>query len=213
MEDKNEAIRLHTAGAIIRHKSAFNDLKVYKYEKEIDQSFLEEWVIPFYFNLAKTEEKWINRFAEIVPKITDEIILKNLGNFNWRTRSTGAFFSALKDKKEFIDIIGNHLLKSEVCYAGKTYAKTLAYFNDEIGNNYLERYLDYYLKETSLFFDQVAVFRSIKYLDKKNSTKKIKKYLKDWEEFSMKQECEKEVSIDCLEKEIEAIEKIKNLVF
>lgn len=167
-------------------------------------------MIPFYFNLAKTDNEWIEKYAELLPIITDEVILKNLGDFNWRTRSTGAFFAALKGKVEFIEIIGNHLLKSEVCYAGKTYAKTLASFNDEVGNQYLEKYLDYYLKQPYLYFDQTPVFRAVKYLDKVNGTDNLKKHLKSWETFCKLQGRELEVNIGGLEKEIETIEKIKS---
>ncbi|MFK7903533.1 MAG: DUF6000 family protein [Chitinophagales bacterium] len=109
-----------------------------------------------------------------------------------------------------MDIIGIHLLKSQVCYAGKTYAKTLAYFNDEIGNQYLEKYLDYYLNEPSLFYDQYCVIQAVKYLDKVNHANRLEKYFQDWEELAKQQGQQKEISTENLEKEIEAIEKIKN---
>ena len=182
MEDDklNEAIRLHSAGATVRHKSPFKELESYKNQIEIDQPFREKWVIPFYFDLQRNDEEWINKIVGIYHEISDEIILKNLGDFDWRTRSTGAFFAAVKDKKEFIEIIGTHLIKSEVCYAGGTYAKVLAYFNDEKGNEYLERYLEYYLKQKNLYFDQGDVFQAVKYLDEINGTNNLGKYVNDW---------------------------------
>ena len=128
MEDDklNNAIKLHSAGATAKHMSPFENLKSYQYEIEMNQSFREKWVIPFYFKLHRNDNEWINKIVEVYQEISDEVILKNLGEFNWRTRSTGAFFASIKDKKEYIDIIGTHLIKSEVCYSGKTNAKVLA---------------------------------------------------------------------------------------
>ena len=128
MKKKLSGIEMHSAGATIRHKG-FNELPVYKYEVEIDQVFIEKWVKPFYFNLNRNTEEWIFKMIDLKPEITDEVILINLGDFNWRTRSTGAYFAALKGEKKFTEIIGNHLLKSEVCFAGSQYAVTLASFN------------------------------------------------------------------------------------
>jgi len=98
-------------------------------------------------------------------------------------RQTGAFFSAICDKKEFTEIIGTHLLKSEVCYAGMEYAKTLASFNTEEAISYLEKYLNYYLLKKDLEFDQKPVMIALKYLDEINGTNKIENHLDNWEYF------------------------------
>jgi len=219
MKDKNleESIRLHIAGATVRHQSPFENLESYKNEIEVDQDFREKWVIPFYMKLSKTNEEWINKVAGIYHEISDEVILKNLGDFNWRTRSTGAFFAAVKGKKELIDIIGIHLLKSEVCYAGRTYAKVLAYFNEKKGNEYLERYLEYYLKQKHLHFDQINVFEAVKYLDEINGTNNLKNHITVWNEYAKDKNDAfdkegEEMQTDWLREQIEIIDKIKKAV-
>lgn len=213
-DDKlKEDLRLHIAGATVRHKSPFEKLKCYKNEIEIDQPFRVEWVIPFYSRLHKYDEEWVTQIAKLYSKISDEVILKNLGDFNWRTRSTGAYFAAVKDKREYIEIIGTHLIKSEVCYAGRTYAKVLAYFNDEKGNKYLERYLEYYLQQKDLYFDQDAVFQAVKYLDEINGTSRLDKFVNDWKEYSKGKSQNngtyEEMKTDSLKRQIETIEKIR----
>lgn len=35
-----------------------------------------------------------------------KVVLKLLGDFNWRTRQTGAYFAAIQGYSEIIDIIG-----------------------------------------------------------------------------------------------------------
>ncbi|MFK7903532.1 MAG: hypothetical protein AB8B69_00330 [Chitinophagales bacterium] len=94
MENENldDGIKLDSAGATGIHKSPFEDLTHYQNEVELDQLLRKKWVIRFYLNLTETDEEWVKKCAGILPEISDEIILKNLGDFNWRTRSTGAFF-------------------------------------------------------------------------------------------------------------------------
>lgn len=210
-EDRsNEGIKLHSAGATVIHKSPFDELVSYKNEIEIDQTFRNEWVIPFYFDLHRDDQEWVKKIAELRPKITDDVILKNLGDFNWRTRSTGAFFAAVKDKRSYIEIIGTHLLKSEVCYAGSTYAKVLAYFNDSKGNAYLESYLEYYLKQKNLYFDQSAVFVALTYLDEINGTNKVDVFKDLWNVYTKGQFQKEKIQIERFKKQIETIHKIRN---
>lgn len=184
MDEKiKKQIELHSAGATIRHKSPFLELESFKNSEEIDQAFINKWVKPFYMKLKSADEEWITKISELNQEINDEIILQNLGDFNWRTRQTGSFFASIKNKKDFIDIIGIHLLKSEVCYAGREYAITLSYFNMDKSINYLNKYLDYYLLHPELPFDQYMVISAVKYLDELNNTNHISKHLDSWKEF------------------------------
>ncbi len=102
-----------------------------------------------------------------------------------------------------------HLLKSEVCYAGSTYAVVLAWFNDKKGNRYLEQYLDYYLPQKDLWFDQGAVLNALQYLDKINGTAKVEAYQKRWKQFvANKPNWNQEISAEGVEQNIECIHKI-----
>lgn len=240
-KDKNTKsmndLQLHVAGATVRHKGRFDNLTSYSNEKEITAEFIEKWTAPFYFELDEMDDEWIEYLITLKSEITDEVILTNLGDFNWRTRQTGAFFAAIKDKKEYTEIIGVHLLKSEVCYAGSEYAKVLVSFNTEQSISYLEKYLDYYLLQKDLYFDQGAVIQALYYCDKVNGTNKTEKHLKNWKDFiydkkvakleSIKELKEQEgnselikileeeyaqfgsINTDWIEVEIETIERIK----
>lgn len=181
-------IQKHSAGATVRHSSPFDSLESYSNKEEISQSFIDEWVIPFYFNLNKTDIEWIHFMSKTLPNITEEVVLTNLGEFNWRTRQTGAYFAALTDSIGSIEIIGTHLLKSEVCYAGFEYAKVLAYFNVPESIEYFTKYLNHYLKRPDLHFDQGPVLIALNYLDKINETKLVDHYREDWEKFKKNQE-------------------------
>ncbi|WP_298514786.1 DUF6000 family protein [uncultured Kordia sp.] len=184
MDDKTKReIELHTAGATVRHKSPFQELESYKNSEKIDPEFVSKWVKPFYMNLNRADEDWIDNISKLSPEISDAVILRNLGDFNWRTRQTGSFFSSIKNKKEFTDIIGTHLLKSEVCYAGREYAVTLSYFNTKDSIMYLNKYLDYYLLHPELAFDQYTVISAVKYLDELNNTNLIANHLDSWKRF------------------------------
>ncbi len=41
MDDLNEQVRLHSAGATVRHKSTFADLPSYRNAEELSQDFID----------------------------------------------------------------------------------------------------------------------------------------------------------------------------
>ena len=211
MDDKEiEAIKLHVAGATVGHTPPFDDLKPLKNDFELTQDFIDKWVIPFYMNIGQTDNEWIDKLTSVKKEITTDIIQKNLGDFNWRTRQTGAFFSAITNQTQFIDFIGTHLLKSEVCYAGGVYCKVFASFNLPKCVDYLNLYLDYYLTKPDLWFDQRDAMEAILYLDKINSTNHFDRHINNWTNFiKNKPYWDKEIKTDNLEKQINVIQTVR----
>lgn len=186
-ENENEMIRLHSAGATIRHQSPFSILPSHQNKGTLHEVFLSKWVIPFYLEIGNTgSSDWITSLKNIKPEITPDVCLALLGDFNWRTRLVGAYFSAIKNYKEHIDIIGTHLLKSEVCCVGHIYALVLAFFNTEASHSYLNQYLHYYLTQPQLYFDQEEVMNAIIYLDKINNTQQVEQHKNNWHNMQQK---------------------------
>jgi hypothetical protein len=205
-----ENIKLHIAGATVLHTPPFDSLKPFKNSVELSKDFIDKWVIPYYMKIGSTDSDWLNQLTLLKSEITTDIIEKNLGDFNWRTRQTGAFFSAVTNQTQYIDIIGIHLLKSEVCYTGSVYCQVLASFNLPKCVDYLNIYLDYYLTKPDLWFDQRDALEAICYLDKLNATHHFDKHLENWGEFlKNKPHWEKEISTDKLENQINFIESIR----
>jgi hypothetical protein len=181
MDDLNEMAKLHSAGATVRHHSSFDNLPTYKNEKDLPADFIKKWAVPYYMEIASYDNlNWVDQIKEIKPEITIHICLNLLGDFNWRTRLVGSYLAAVKDYRELIDIIGTHLLKSEVCCVGHIYALTLAFFNDENCIQYLNRYLDYYLTKPSLYFDQKFVMEAVLFLDRENKTDYFSNHVEKW---------------------------------
>jgi hypothetical protein len=89
-----------------------------------------------------------------------------LGYFDWRPKKAASFFAAINHYTELEDIIGTHLLKSEVCYAGYGYCIALACFATEKSKDYLARYLRYYLGRKDLRFEQVEAYCALEHIDK-----------------------------------------------
>lgn len=208
-EKELEAMKLHVAGATVQQKSPFEELKSFKNDFELSQDFINKWVSPFYMNVRDTNDEWLSKLISIKNELSIEIIQSNLGDFNWRSRQTGAFFAALTNQTQFIDIIGVHLLKSEVCYAGDTYCKVLAFFNSAKSIEYLNLYLDHYLKKLDLWFDQRQAMESILYLDKLNGTNHFERHIGNWIEFiKNKPYWKKEITTDNLEKQLEIIKAV-----
>jgi hypothetical protein len=170
----NEAneIALHVSGAIVRHRNPFEELHVPRNSTDLSNKFIEKWVAPFYMGIhSKINESNIPLFVKASQEINIDIVKTLLGDFNWRTRLSGAFFAAVHDYKELEESIGNLLLKSEVCYAGTGYCLALAIFNTETSKDYLVKYLKYYLTRKDLWFDQAAVYCALDFLDKDAANK------------------------------------------
>jgi len=212
MDKIKKAINLHIAGATVRHQNPFDNIVVFKNSKELDQEFLNKFVIPYYMDipLKGQDKKGIEKFGQVKSEFTTDIVKQLLGDFNWRTRQTGAYFAAINDYREFEENIGQLLVKSEVCYAGTIYALTLATFNTNTGNKFLINYLDYYLTTLDLFFDQKEVLKTVKYLDEVNGTNDFDKYLVTWDKFlSNKPHWKSEIVTDDLKSLIEGISEVK----
>lgn len=122
---------------------------------------------------------------QVKNDLSPEIVKQLLGYFDWRSRISGAYFSAIMDYTEFEDFIGIHLVKSEVCYAGEGYLIALASFNTDKSIDYLKKYLDYYLSKPALWFDQGDAMAALIWLDNKNDSTLIKdnNYMDKWTDF------------------------------
>lgn len=213
MFKKLRAIALHTAGATVQTKTPFALLQSFDNEFELSNEFIHKWVVPYYMNIGDSSQEWIDKLLAVKHEITDDVIEKCLGNLDWRTRQTGAFFAAITNKAEFIDIVGTHLLKSEVCYAGKVYCEVLASFNLPEGVEYLNQYLDYYLKRPELYFDQREAMEAILYLDGKNGTNHFGMHTNNWRNFIKdKPYWPEEINTASLEKQLHLIETIKQSI-
>ncbi len=172
-----EEIALHVSGATVRHKNPFENIEVPRNDQKFTEDFVDKWIAPFYMNsLSNSDDTTIKVFADTAKEIDKSIVLKLLSDFDWRTRITGAFFSAINNYQEFEDIIGRHLLKSEVCYAGSGYCLALATFGTDNAKKYLVTYLDYYLDRKDLWFDQADAFCALEHLDKNSASKLVDKW-------------------------------------
>ncbi|MCJ8155469.1 DUF6000 family protein [Chryseobacterium sp. SSA4.19] len=212
-------MRLHSAGATVRHISGFDHLETYPNDFELSKEFTDKWVIPLYMKLRNPHDRsWIDYIMQFENEITEEVTLALLGDFNWRTRTVGAYLSAIKNYQQQIDIIGVHLFKSEVCYAGDLYTVILAYYNQPKTVEYLNQYLDYYLQKPELYFDQEAVLEAVAYLDTVNTTSNLSKHLNQWNkmlesrgEISSIRNIQIKNIIEAQEGEIKAQEYLNNL--
>jgi hypothetical protein len=207
-EELRKSIELHIAGAIVQHETPFDHLESFRHNEEFSKEFCEKWVEPFLWQMRKQEIDWLK---SIKGEITDEIIRRNLGEFDWRAREVGAFLCAIADQRQFIDIIGTHLLKSEVCYAGAMYCRVFASFNTPECIDYLNLYLDYYLTRLDLDFDQKDAMDAILYLDKINGTNQINAHREAWRNYIKdKTAFSKDLDFSRFEQDVEFIHLVRD---
>jgi hypothetical protein len=176
-------IKLHSAGTTVRHAGPYADLEVPVSMVAPSNDFIQKWVAPFYMWGIRKPHAFNANYAPIRPEITPEIVSSLLIWFNWRSRIVGAYFAAIEQWTDFSDHIGRLLLRSDVCYAGDGYALALAVFNNEQSIQYLRKYLDYYLGNNDLWFDQGSVMGAVAHLDRINETNILNSYIPKWENF------------------------------
>ena len=114
------------------------------------------------------------------------IVKQLLGDTNWRSRSAASYFCAFQDLDEFEENIGNLLLKSEVCYAGRSYCIALANsaLRSDLPINYLQKYLDYYLYKPDLFFEQGIALAALTFIGKNKGFDLTSIYIDAWQSFT-----------------------------
>lgn len=166
VNDQATEVALHVAGATSRSHNPFEQLAAHRNQEELSDEFIDHWVMEFYMvSLARLDDQTFAAFVQAAKEITPDIVRELLGDFDWRPRIVGAYFAAIKEYEELTDILGVHLLQSEVCYAGAGYALAFAVFKNERAQDYLKAYLDYYLKQPDLWYDQADVLATLHLLD------------------------------------------------
>jgi len=130
-------------------------------------------------NLISIEAALRPLLAEVSP----ELITSLLAQLNWRPRAVGAFLVALDQRREFEEVVGKLLLRSDVCYAGRVYCVALGRLNTPSAIDVLEQYLRYYLTRSDLWFDQAEAFAALRHLDDRNGTHHSSAFEELWRAF------------------------------
>ncbi len=204
-------IELHYAGATVRHKSPFDSQQSLRNDEPLSQEFLLKWAKPFYIFNSLSSEEFLKQYVIVKDEINDEIISLLLGDFNWRSRTVGTIFATIQKNCTFEDIIGVHLLKSEVCYAGYAYSIAMASSGSDNAISYLKKYLDYYLEQKNLWFDQGEVMAALNWIDQRSGTSEMDAYLDRWNEFiANKPNWDLDINIKGFKSQMDKIQEIQN---
>jgi hypothetical protein len=205
--DQATEVALHVAGATSRSHNPFEQLPAYRNQEEPSDEFIDKWVMKFYMvSIARLDDQTFAAFVEAAREVTPDIVRQLLGDFDWRPRIVGAYFAAIKGYEELMDIIGVHLLQSEVCYAGAGYALAFAMFQSERAQDYLKAYLEYYLKRPDLWYDQADVLAALHPI----APVEAANYTTSWESYTVDKPNHKlEDTIDWMKMSMEKVEQIR----
>lgn len=183
IKDKiQKLLSLHVAGATVRHKGRFSDLEVIENSEPLSSEQIAKYVAPFYLGRRDTDEFRENYLA-IKNSLDVPLVSKLLGDFNWRPRSVGAYFAALGGMNNLEENIGKLLLRSDVCYAGHDYCLALASFSSPEAINYLNQYLEYYLQQQDLWFDQNSAMAALSFIEANSGEDLVTPHMAAWETF------------------------------
>ena len=162
--------QLHSAGAIVRHRSPFSTLDVPVELGAPDHAFIERWITPFYQHCLGEFQSLERPLRSVYHEIDEPLVASLLTFFDWRPRLTGAIFAALRRLTPLADHIGRLLLRSDLSDAGNGYCLALVRFGTPACATYLHTYLDYYLRQPDLYFDQGMAMAALTHLDAVHET-------------------------------------------
>jgi hypothetical protein len=175
-----QSASLHNAGAVVRHQNPFSHLPTPLSDTSMSREMREKWVIPFYMRRLESNE---SDFTAACVEATPELTLSLLSEFNWRTRVVGARFVAVRQFFELQQDISNLFLKSEVCYVGDDYCLALASLANKAAADTLSEYLDYYLNQPDLWYDQGQAMSALLYLDELLGSNRTTQFSGAWQQF------------------------------
>jgi hypothetical protein len=157
--------------------------------------FISKWVNPYYLNilhanytglLTQEDREVFNQNVLLALTELDEPIITELLARYWREQLTGSWFCGLKKWQHFGPQIGELLLASKTCYAGQGYSFALACFANDNSVEYLTRYLDKYLPQIDLYYDQHWAMPALMWVDEQLGTTHSYRFLVQdglWERF------------------------------
>ena len=148
-----------------------------------ERPFLQKWVIPLYLQNLESAEPLVMALRPHWKDVTSPLVVTLLSNFDWRPRLVGAWMAALRPFPDLQDHIGRLLLRSDVCYAGSGYCLALTVFNTPSARDYLRSYLEYYLSQSDLFFEQGEAMAALGSLDELNGTHDVALFEPAWVKF------------------------------
>jgi hypothetical protein len=120
-------------------------------------------------------------------QVTDEDITRLLGQ-DWRAQLTAAWLAGLTRRTQHRDRIGELLLASKLVHAGKGFCFALTRFGTLQDARILVKYLDYYLAQPGLTYDQPWALAALMHLDGQLGTHEADRYLGDtWPRWAAQQ--------------------------
>ncbi|MEU4162968.1 DUF6000 family protein [Actinoplanes sp. NPDC026670] len=95
----------------------------------------------------------------------------------WRTRLTATWLIGLSQRTRFRESLGELLLESRLCFSGQGYCVALAAFGTQRDAELLTGYLDHYLPQVELRYDQDWALGALLHLDSSLGTHHADRYL------------------------------------
>lgn len=174
---------MYSRGITVVHTGPFSELEVPVDHDDLPPAVHLRWVRPHYLKTLSTPSAIADDVLAHFAAVDATLIRVLLRCVNWRPRSVAAILAALLGDKGLTDDLGKLLLRSDVCYAGRSYCYALACFNTQASIAYLQTYLRHYLYCPTLWFDQAYAMAALRYCDARNGTRLADEFDEAWTHF------------------------------
>lgn len=131
-------------------------------------------------HFLRSNEDDRNKFVQSLSTAAGQITLRELTVLlegEYRARLTAAFLAGVGRRTRLRDLIGANLLASEFVFAGQGYCFALASFGTPADAALLVSYLDRYLPQPDLRYDQPWAIGALLHLDRRLGTMDAERFL------------------------------------
>lgn len=136
-----------------------------------------------FLSLQGDDKKDFINLANDALQLLDEKIIQELLSSGWREQLVASWLSGLKRYRQFSDVIGELLAASKNAYAGQGFAFALACFSDNKSAQWVENYLQIYLPQMTLFYDQYWAMAALMWIDRGAKTNRADQFASLWEAY------------------------------
>lgn len=134
--------------------------------REFVQPFYLEFLHGNFLSLTPPEQAvFVGRVKRAMAKVENRDLEMMFNCGGWREMLAAGWFVGLLRLEDFVDRVGDLLVKSPTCYAGQSFCFAMVRYASVPASKYLRTYLDTYLPVGDREYDQLWAIGTLSWVD------------------------------------------------
>ena len=159
-----------------------------EYDPELE-SVADKFVTPFYLEMlhgnvlrreVSARSDFVREFHLAASQLDEETAARFLDFPEWRGRMAVSWMVGVRGWESLVPKMGDHMIQSELVYAGQGFAVGLALLGSDGAVHQLQKYLDHWLPEVDCFYDQHWAMAAVSSIDERKGTFSADRQNENW---------------------------------